>query len=431
MSSSTQEAAKLEILIVGAGPVGVVAATGLARDGHKVTILERHTALQSQGGPVQIQAAACEVLRGLGLGPQLEKFTFVSGGTVFWSYKDANTPLAKVGNSGPKQMHVCDRKTIQQFGYDTAVAAGATILLGKKVISLDESGPRVSVTTADGHTYSGNLLLGTDGVGSVVRSLLFGEAAGAILSPEVIYHSVIPVEAIKADPRCAYMVESGSGAHFTFGPGRLSIIGSGGLGGLPAVGYSAVMNYGSHREGSLYEPCEPAEVQAAFADFGEPDRAALSHVSQCFRWRVALAPALASWRSVSGKTLLLGDAAHAMYPHMGQGVSQGIESAGALVWMLRSATGAHHVPAVLERFEAFRRPRVERFVKLSIENGRTYSMPDGPAQEARDAAMRGLSTTTVQPSVAPDPDPDAPIRSAAFQRWSREYDVATEVSIRP
>jgi salicylate hydroxylase len=104
-----------------------------------------------------------------------------------------------------------------------------------------------------------------------------------------------------------------------------------------------------------------------------------------------------------GRTTLLGDACHPMYPFMGQGAAQAIEDGAALAACL--VAGAADPAAALRRYEAVRRPRVTRLQEMSRANKTRFHMRDGPAQEARDAEW----------ARATDRGPDA-------LRWLYDYD---------
>ena len=83
---------------------------------------------------------------------------------------------------------------------------------------------------------------------------------------------------------------------------------------------------------------------------------------------------------------LLGDACHAMLPFMAQGAAQAIEDGATLAACL-SQIGARNVPEALRRYEALRLPRASRVQGLSEVNKTRFHLPDGPAQQARDAEM--------------------------------------------
>jgi salicylate hydroxylase len=170
-----------------------------------------------------------------------------------------------------------------------------------------------------------------------------------------------------------------------------------------------------------------------FKAFPVPRRAYLEHVSKCTEWLIAIVAEISKWIGESGRVILIGDAAHAMVPHAAQALSQGIESVVGLAQILRWARpklNGTDLPQLLERFEKFRWSRVDKFIKLSLNNAGNHSLPDGPQQEARDAQLRKLSDE--KPSVDLDEvvmDIDAPERSMEFTKWVRDYDIVAEVSI--
>jgi len=82
---------------------------------------------------------------------------------------------------------------------------------------------------------------------------------------------------------------------------------------------------------------------------------------------------------------MLGDACHPMYPFMGQGAAQAIEDGAALAACLAACDPA----GALRRYERLRLPRVSRLQEMSRANKVRFHLPDGPAQEARDAEWAG------------------------------------------
>ncbi|GAA1027093.1 hypothetical protein GCM10009557_07100 [Virgisporangium ochraceum] len=102
-------------------------------------------------------------------------------------------------------------------------------------------------------------------------------------------------------------------------------------------------------------------------------------------------PPLPRWSD--GPVTLLGDACHPMLPYGAQGAAQAIEDAAVLTTCLAEACG-RNLPRTLSRYESLRRGRTTRVQQMSRANGHRFHLPDGPDQEARDAAMRtsfGLS----------------------------------------
>lgn len=98
-----------------------------------------------------------------------------------------------------------------------------------------------------------------------------------------------------------------------------------------------------------------------------------------------------------GRVTLLGDACHAMLPFMAQGAAQGIEDGATLAVCLSQAT-PQTVPDALRRYESLGLPRASRVHSLSEINKTRFHLPDGPAQQARDAAM-ARGTTDFSPKA--------------------------------
>src|SRR5207249_3075840 len=124
----------------------------------------------------------------------------------------------------------------------------------------------------------------------------------------------------------------------------------------------------------------------------------------CFIWALFDRDPQPRW-SV-GRVTLLGDACHPMYPFMGQGAAQAIEDGAALAACL-AAAGDRDPATALRRYEKLRLPRVTRLQEMSRANKTRFHLPDGPAQQARDAEW----------ARAADRSPDA-------LRWLYQHDPA-------
>jgi 2-polyprenyl-6-methoxyphenol hydroxylase-like FAD-dependent oxidoreductase len=124
-----------------------------------------------------------------------------------------------------------------------------------------------------------------------------------------------------------------------------------------------------------------ARALTAFDGWHPQVRRIIGATETCFVWALFDRDPLARW-SV-GRTTMLGDACHPMYPFMAQGAAQAIEDGATLTACL--VAGASDPVESLRRYERLRRPRVTRLQELSRANRVRFHLPDGPAQEARDA----------------------------------------------
>jgi 2-polyprenyl-6-methoxyphenol hydroxylase-like FAD-dependent oxidoreductase len=120
----------------------------------------------------------------------------------------------------------------------------------------------------------------------------------------------------------------------------------------------------------------------AFAGWHPAVTDMLSAVPQSPRWGLFARRPLARWSR--GPAVLLGDAAHAMLPHHGQGANQTIEDAAVLAAEL---DGADDIPAALCRYAGRRRARTRKVQLMSWAASSALHLPDGPAARRRDAYL--------------------------------------------
>jgi len=148
-------------------------------------------------------------------------------------------------------------------------------------------------------------------------------------------------------------------------------------------------------------PGDPATLAREFTDWDPMVRKIISHVDTTFRWGLYDREPLSQWSN--GRLTLLGDAAHPMLPHMGQGANQSIEDAVALAAVL-DGLDRHDFPDAVRRYESVRRDRAGQVQRNSRNGGLVYDSGDSPE---RDEKLRG---------------------TVADLLWSLDYDVETEVT---
>ena len=356
-----------------------------------------------------------------------------------WSYKDdASAGPLLTRHTPPGQQRdqlLTMRPAVQAAMYDAALVAGVTVKFGQQVEKVDTELP--ALWTVDGTEYKADLILGVDGLKSTMRRLLYpNRDVEPAATAECIFQASISAATVeKVKDRLGPYLDLGS-AHAALGPGRFSLCHRQPDGSLHAL--LVEMEYFPPSSQSEIETRwntegDPDEVRRLFSSFNDPLRAVLDNVETCTRWRIAevAQEPLESWSR--GAVLLMGDAAHAMLPHAAQGVSQGIEGAVALAEVLDQATEKSDIPALLKKFEQFRRPRVEVFYPQSKQGGISRSLPDGPAQEARDQAFRGANAmmadqeTVGKAWMSTRGDQHAVPHTLDFEKWEKDYVVVDEV----
>jgi len=147
-------------------------------------------------------------------------------------------------------------------------------------------------------------------------------------------------------------------------------------------------------------PGDPDALRAAFDGFAAPVTALLRQIDSTFWWGLYDREPLAEW--TSGRLALLGDAAHPMLPHLGQGANQAIEDAFAVAAVLKDAAPAD-VPAALRHYALVRRCRTDVVQANSRVSGHRYDTVNRTA----DSRVRELTDTRTLRAWLYDYDVDA------------------------
>jgi salicylate hydroxylase len=190
------------------------------------------------------------------------------------------------------------------------------------------------------------------------------------------------------------------------------------------------------RVGKWNDPVNINELKTLFHDFCPQVQVLLDFVEVCTKWTIAEVPPLRSWFSASGRVVLLGDAAHAMSPHLAQGGAMAIEDAAVLGECLELVTSLENdLPRALRCYEAIRKPRVERIAELARDNGASMLLGDGPAQEERDRRLAAsvhagpnLEMSNILRETVTDANAAWP--SPPLLKWVYGFDAVEDATIR-
>ncbi|KAE8365295.1 hypothetical protein BDV27DRAFT_127073 [Aspergillus caelatus] len=425
---------RLRIIVIGAGPAGLCTATALRQEGHSVTVLERRRDTQPLGHALVIQPAAVRALQYLkGADKAFSSVSVDAGALRWWSYKDTKpfaTPVPAETLSRAERRFQTDRPSVQNILHELAVANGAELLFGRTVQGVQDLGAKPRLWTTEGEKFTADLIVAADGIKSATRKILFpARDVNPIPLRESIFLTGAPISQLAQDPRIAPWLEPGT-KHGILGPDRF-VLSRPMHGGLLGVQFIDVDHADPGPvDGNWNTPADIGLLRTRFSDFNITTRAFLEHIQHAEKWQMATGPELGTWRSASGRIVLLGDAAHAMLPHAAQGLSQGIEDALSLARMLRwaSKSGGNGVdiPVITKAWVNLRKPRADLFMKQSIRNAKIWSLPDGPEQEARDERIRRMGTLPPPNLDGVEMDMAADRNSPQFLKWARDYDVVLE-----
>ena len=367
--------APLTIAIIGAGIGGLTAAVALRQAGFEVDVYEQAPELTEVGGGINMAPNATRVLYRLGFGDALDRDAVRPSVTHQRRWQDGRTLQRAPLNPRCEQLYGAPHLTVHRADLLSIIASGIPaerIHLGQRLVGLADRGDRTEVTFENGGRLTVDVVVGADGINSNVRTALLGAEAPRFAGC-VAYRGLVPVERLTD-------LELEIGSQSWVGPGGHLVhyfVSGGRL--LNFVGWT---EHDTWNREDWTDRATIARALAAFDGWHPQITRIIAAADTCFIWALFDRDPLPRWSI--GRTTLLGDACHPMYPFMGQGAAQAIEDGATLAACL-AADSAADPAKTLARYEALRRPRVTRLQEMSRANKTRFHLPDGPAQEARDA----------------------------------------------
>jgi len=368
--------AHTDIAVIGAGIGGLTLGLALRQHGIDVQIFEQASELAEVGAAVALAANGTRILRELGLGDALEAVSAVPTELVYRHWADGRRLVAHPVGAWYEQRFGAPFWGIHRAHLQRGLAQGwgtGGLHLGKTLVDLRVEGDVNVLGFADGSVVTAGLVVGADGIRSRVRKWVTDTEP--VYSGTSGFRGLVPRSAIPdfPDPDAVqfWMGPDAHLLHYAVGD---------------AINFLAVVE-GPERwdaEGSV-GPAAEGELVTAFRDWHPAVRQMVAAVPQSPRWGLFALPPLHCW-SKDG-VVLLGDAAHAMLPHHGQGANQTLEDAAVLADCLRDNAD---VPAALADYERRRRCRTRQVQRSSWVTSSLLHLPDGADATSRDARLRDL-----------------------------------------
>jgi salicylate hydroxylase len=390
-----------EIAIIGGGIGGLAAAAFLRRAGLAATVYEQASRLSEVGAGLIVAPNAARLLRALGVLDVFEEravpletgweFRRWQDGSVL-SAEDLATKCADWYGERTYTAHRADLLDVLR----RAVPA-QDVRLGQRCVEVGLSGPRHRLRFSGGETAEADVVIGADGIHSLVRAALT-EPVPPTYSGLCAFRALVPAQDAPAFARRpAQTLWVGPGHHLVHYP-----ISAG-----KYVNLVAFAPAGDYTTESWTATATVAELLAEFAGWDERLTRLIRAAGTPGRWALLDRAPLPWW--TRGTVTLLGDAAHPMFPFFAQGAAQAIEDGATLARCL--AANPADPAAALRRYEELRIPRTTRLQEVSRARAHVNHLPDGPEQRARDASFSGTDPLTASAWIyAHDPESE-PISS--------------------
>ncbi len=356
----------LKVLVAGGGIGGVTAALCLAARGHETRVFEQAATFGEVGAGIQLSPNCARVLHHLGLEnrlraegclPQSLSIRRWRTGAVIAESALGDEILSRFGFPY-YHMHRAD---LMQALVDAASEASNVVLhCGVRVTGFEQNDDEVRLR-AGGTNYTGDVLVGADGIHSPVRAGLWGTDRPRFTG-NVAWRALVPADRLPAgmlEP--VTMVWWGPGRHFVHYRVR----------GGDLVNCVCVVERRGWEVESWTERGEHSELKAEFEGWHEDIQRLLDNMQpdSLFKWALHDREPMARWGM--GRVTLLGDACHPTLPFLAQGAAMAIEDAAVLAACLE---GGDRAPCRLQRYEQLRRERTSKVQLGSRRNAAVFHL---------------------------------------------------------
>jgi 2-polyprenyl-6-methoxyphenol hydroxylase-like FAD-dependent oxidoreductase len=352
-------------LIIGGGVAGPVLALFLKREGFSPQVFEASSGPSDTGGALGLAPNGMNVLAAAGV---IEQVRNVSVTSSEWAFENQSGKLLACSDAGDPARYgqagvMITRPALHRVLVGQAEAAGIPIHYHKSLIDIeDRPGKPVVACFSDGSSVEGDFLVGADGIRSQVRQVILPDAPKPVYTGMMAPGGFSPCIDSDVTPR------SNQRVHFIFGQKAF-------------FGYFNTMTSEGPRTvwwSTAAAALESKEQMAATSngdlqrrlmdlhgDWAYPVPQLIEPAQNILNVAIHDVPSLPRWSA--GRAVLIGDAAHAVAPHSGQGASMALEDTMYLFKLLRESKG-EALDKIFTDFEQHRRPRTDKVIALGRRN---------------------------------------------------------------
>jgi len=390
------------VAIIGGGIAGLAAALALHRHGVEATVYEQAGELSEIGAGVQMTPNAMNALRLLGLEESAMAVAFEPESQILRSWKSGRVIYQAPIRGVFRERFGAPLCSFQRADLLSVLAAplpDRAIRLDARCVAIEPGEASAAAHFADGSTIEADIVVGADGIHSLVRTSLFG-ADSPRFTGCMCWRGLVPVERIPPgliEPSSLnWMGPHGHVVHYYVRRGEM-------------VNFVAIHDTDRWIEESWIREADRDELMATYARWNEKLLRLFECSDRYFKWGLFDREPLPQW--TKGRVTLLGDSAHAMLPFLAQGAAMGIEDGCALGELV--ARLPDDLDEALRRYERLRVPRTRRAILGSRERAKLNHLPSRWARLKRDVEY--LSRRVLYPDG-----------TAHRVAWLYGYDVAAE-----
>lgn len=339
----------MKAIIIGAGVGGLCTAIALQQAGIETVLYERASEMKAVGAGLALWSNALYVLDALGVGSAVRDMSLFNGKGAIRTHTGKS--LVQIATNDKHDSESISSIVIHRADLMNILRehAGDVIKLGHELTHYEQNSTNITVRFSNGHSDSADILIGADGIHSQVRAQMQPQSQPKY-SGYTVWRAVISFE---------HKLMNGMFGE-TWGYGQRF--------GLMPISHNRIYWFATENvpAGKRYSPeSTKSHVQNLFANWHDPIPALLeaTEAEQILHHDIYDIDALDSWSD--GRVVLLGDAAHAMTPNMGQGACQAIEDA----YVLGKILGEETEKSALIDYQNIRMARVQQIMSQSRQIG--------------------------------------------------------------
>ena len=348
----------LRIAVVGGGIGGLFVSHALRAAGFEVAVYEQAPALGEIGAGVYLTPNGVRQLERLGFGAAVEKYGARVGAASRY-YREDGSEIAPVQVTDSAGWNACfgmHRADFVRFLSETLPAD--VVHTGHRCTGFEQTEHSTRLHFENGVSVEQDLVIACDGIHSVLQKYA-APPSPPVFSKSVAYRGTVPADRVPGWNLDAWQMWLGKGRHFLVFPVRAASL----------INFVGFVPADAEMSESWSAAGDPDQLRREFAGWDPMVQRLLERVDHTFRSALYDREPLKTW--TNGRLTLLGDAAHPMLPHLGQGANQSLEDGIALATILAERKDGD-ISAALHTYEELRRERVADVQRGARQNGLRY-----------------------------------------------------------